>query len=509
MLRIIDSIKKLPYSLPILSGILLVLAQPPVSLQFLAFFALIPLLMDIEGASLRRCFAAGWVTGIVSSTGLLYWIIVAVNKYGGINIYLSFLILTLLILYVALYTGCFALCISFLERRISIPFYLSAPSVWVLFEYLRGFLITGFPWSFLSHSQYNFLPFIQIISITGAYFISFLIVSVNAVIAALWKGKRTSPAYIAVLSALVAVSLAYGFIRTTEKDHEDLRAVIIQGNISQDMKWDEAFKIKTINTYYRKTVDGGRGAHLIVWPETAMPFIFEQEAGVNRHIKALPAITGSDLLFGTIARDEKGRFFNTAYIFGKNEQELGRYSKGHLVPFGEYTPLRAYLPFLERLSVQMGEFFPGQSHAPIRTAEAGIVGILICYEGIFPYITNETVRRGAQVLVNITNDAWYDRTSAPYQHLAFYVFRAIESDRYVLRAANTGISAIIDPRGRIHGATPIFREGIVKGGYALKDTQTFYVRWGDWFVVISLLFLAAVVLRGIVVCKRQRQNSAG
>jgi apolipoprotein N-acyltransferase len=503
MLRVIKSIKKLPYSLPVLSGILLVLAQPPISLSFLAFFALIPLFYSQNSVSLRRSFAAGWVTGIVSSTGLLYWIIVAVNKYGGINIYLSLLILALLIVYVALYTGCFSLTISFLEKRFSVPFYFSAPPVWVLLEYLRGTLITGFPWSYLSHSQHNFLPFIQVISITGAYFISFLIVAVNAVVFTLWKRQKASSVYIAALSILVISSLVYGFNQMGKKDPEGLKATIIQGNVSQDMKWDEAFKLKTVRTYYQKTVEGAGNADLIVWPETAMPFIFDREVNINGYIKALPAITGSNLLFGTISRDRQGRFYNTAYIYGKSGQELGQYSKGHLVPFGEYTPLRVYLPFLEKLSVQMGEFFPGQSHGPIQTG-AGNVGILICYEGIFPYITNETVRKGAQVLVNITNDAWYDRTSAPYQHLAFYVFRAIESDRYVLRAANTGISAIIDPRGRIHGATPIFEERVVKGRYAIKDSQTLYVRYGDYFVLLSALFLAGVVTGGIILRRKQR-----
>ncbi len=492
MLRATEFIKRLPYSLPIISGILLVLIQPPVSLSFLAFFALIPLFSSLKEVSLRRSFTSGWITGLVSFTGLLYWIIVAVNKDGGINIYLSFLILALLIIYVALYTGCFTLAISFLEKRFSVPFYLSAPSLWVLLEYLRGTLITGFPWSYLSHSQHNFLPFIQIISITGAYFISFLIVAVNAAIFTLWKRQKVSSLYVAALSAVIIGSLIYGFTRMGTHDLENLKAVIVQGNISQDMKWDEAFKVKTVRTYYQKTVESGGGANLVVWPETAMPFIFDREININGYIKALPSITGSDLLFGTISRDREGRFYNTAYVFGKNEQELGRYSKGHLVPFGEYTPLRVYLPFLEKLSVQMGEFFPGRNHAPVQTS-AGRLGILICYEGIFPYITNETVRKGAQVLVNITNDAWYDRTSAPYQHLAFYVFRAIEGDRYILRAANTGISAIIDTKGRVHGATPIFEDRVVKGKYALKDNMTFYVRYGDYFVLLSPPLLSGVL----------------
>jgi apolipoprotein N-acyltransferase len=452
-------------------------------------------LYSLDTGNIRRSFLTGLVTGFISSLGLLYWIIVAIHKYGAINIYLSFLILMLLICYLALYTGVFALSVSYCEKRFSLPVYLIAPPIWVILEYIRGCLITGFPWSFLSHSQHNFLPFIQVISITGAYFISFLIVAVNGILYGLWRRKRVSPVYMAIMAFLFVSSIGYGFVKLHGENEEKLRAVIVQGNVTQDVKWDEASKMKTIKTYYQATVGAGQGAHLVVWPETALPLIFNQEPYVRKHIGTLPALTGAHLLFGTVSRDEKGRFHNSAYVLGPDGREEGMYNKGHLVPFGEYTPLRSYLPFLEKLSVQTGEFFPGRTHAPIRTA-VGNLGVLICYEGIFPYITRETVSEGAQVLVNITNDAWYDRTSAPYQHLAFYVFRAIESDRYVLRAANTGISAVIDPQGRIHGKTPLFEPAIVAKGFSLKDTKTLYIRYGDYFIVIMFCLLAALLAFG-------------
>jgi len=240
----------------------------------------------------------------------------------------------------------------------------------------------------------------------------------------------------------------------------------------------------------------------VVWPETAMPFIFNQETGASRFVRTLPPAVNSYILFGSIARDNDGRLHNSAYLLDSKGREAGRYDKGHLVPFGEYTPLRAYLPFLERLSVQIGEFFPGNSHSPIET-QMGKVGVLICYEGIFPHITREMVRNGAGLIVNITNDAWYDRTSAPYQHLAFYVFRAIESDRFVIRAANTGISALINPQGRVQNKTPIFEDAVLGGGFSFKDTKTFYVSYGDWFVFLSLLFLAAIIIVRLMAARRQ------
>ena len=424
--------------------------------------------------------------------GLIYWVIVAVNKYGGINIYLSFLILMLFVIYMAVYTACFTLGAAFFQKRFSVPFYLSAPPIWVLLEYLRGTLLTGFPWSFLAHSQYNFLPFIQVASVTGTYFISFLIVAVNVCLYTLFKKRKISIIYSAVVLMLIVSTITYGIVKLRTKDTGKLNAAIIQGNITQDQKWDESFKVKTINTYYQATLNAGKGVNLVVWPETAMPLIFDSEPYVKKYISALPSLTGADLLFGTISRDREGKFHNSAYVLGPNGREEGRYDKAHLVPFGEYTPLRTWLPFLERLSVQIGEFFPGKGPYPIRT-ERGNIGVLICYEGVFPYITRETVRAGAQVLVNITNDAWYDRTSAPYQHLAFYTFRAIESDRFVLRAANTGISAIIDPEGRIRGKTPIFEPAVVTGGFDLRNTMTPYVRYGDYFVLLCVVFLALLI----------------
>ncbi len=484
------------YSLPLLSGILLIVIQPPVSLFPLAFFALIPLLGSIRKDDLRFSFFSGYVAGVVSYFGLIYWVIIAMNRYGGIDISLSFLILLLFVAYLSLYTGVFALSCAWLEKRFSMPLYFSAPLVWVLLEYGRGFLLSGFPWSFLAHSQYNFLHFIQVVSITGTYFISFLIVAINTILYAFWRKRKISLTYVAVIAVLVVATLDYGFISLSEKNNRALlKTKIVQGNVRQDVKWDEAFKVMTIKKYLQMTLSSGKDADLIIWPETAMPFIFDREIYANKYIKALPEAVNGNLLFGTMSQDPSGRFRNSAYVIGKDGETKGIYSKVHLVPFGEYTPLLSYFPFLEKLTAAGGDFSSGEGHKPIKT-DAGNIGILICYEGVFPSITNETVRKGAQVLVNLTNDAWYDRTSAPFQHFAFYIFRAIETDRYLLRAANTGISAIIDPKGHVEEKTAIFTEEILKGSFAIRDTKTFYVKQGDYFILLVLLALAVAVSAG-------------
>ena len=322
-----------------------------------------PLLGSINKDNLRFSFFSGYVTGVVSYLGLIYWVIIAMNHYGGINIPLSALILLLFVLYLSCYTGLFALSCAWFEKRFSIPIYVSSPLVWVLLEYVRGFLMSGFPWSFLAHSQHNFLSFIQVVSITGTYFISFLIVAVNAIFFSLWRRKKISFIYVSVIAILFAATLIYGFVSLAGKSETPRKKVaIIQGNIRQDVKWDEAFKIMTINKYIQMTRQSGKTADLIVWPETAMPFIFDQEIYANKYVKALPSDVNATILFGTISKDKSDRFRNSAYVIGKTGDTIGVYSKVHLVPFGEYTPLLTYLPFLEKLTASGGDFVPGDGH---------------------------------------------------------------------------------------------------------------------------------------------------
>lgn len=500
-------IRRISYSLynywpSIVSGVLLILIQPPLSVFPLAFLALMPLLASIDKTNLRASFVAGYVTGIVSFSGLIYWVVTAMNHYGGINVILSTVILLLFVLYLSLFTGLFGLICAWLERHFSVSICISSPIVWTLLEYLRGAFHTGFPWSYLAHSQYNFLTLIQVVSITGSYFISFLIVAVNGVLFMIWRRHKYSLIYATVIGVLFLTTITYGYISLQQKEaRTDKKAAIIQGNVRQDVKWDEDFKRSAIRKHAQMTLEKAKNVDLIIWPETAMPFILEQELNAKQYLMWLPRELNADLLFGTISRDDDQGFRNSALLASKNGN-LSRYDKVHLVPFGEYTPLVSYIPFLRKLTAAGGDFTRGAGHTPLKS-EAGLVGVLICYEGVFPAITYETVRQGAQVLVNLTNDAWYDRTSAPYQHFAFYVFRAIETDRYVLRAANTGISAIIDPKGHVTARTAIFTEEVLRGHFAAKDTITFYVRYGDYFIAAAAIALLAVSVAGFWLKRRR------
>jgi len=491
--------------MPILSGLLTILIHPPISLFPLAFISLVPLFLSLRKDRPYQNLLAGMLSGMVGYMGTVYWVVVAMSRYGGLDIVSSILIMIVLVLYMSFYVGVFCYSITYLESRLSIPIYLSAPIIWVVLEYIRGFLLTGFPWVLLAYSQHIFLPFIQVASITGIYFISFMIVAINCIFYSIWSKKRIPLYYIIITAVLFSGSIVYGFIRLNSDSPGIKRhnVTIIQGNISQDIKWDAYFKAKTVKKYYEMTLNNSRGSSLVVWPETAMPFAINTAKQIDELLKSLAVSTNTDILFGTVHMEDGDIFYNSAYVFDKQGKTAGIYNKVHLVPFGEYTPLKDYIPFLSKITAAGGSFSPGKSHRPIPTS-SGDIGVLICYEGIFPNISLDTVRKGAQVLVNITNDAWYDRTSAPYQHLSFYVFRAIETERYIIRAANTGISAIIDHRGRIRAKTPIFEDAVVKGDFSLSNSMTFYARYGEWFMF--LVFICLVFLIGISLIKTLRKR---
>ncbi|MCX7965705.1 MAG: apolipoprotein N-acyltransferase [Syntrophorhabdaceae bacterium] len=485
----------------------MVLSHSPISLFPVSFVSLVPLLVSLRKEDPSHNFKIGLISGITAYLGIIYWVTVAMNRYGGLDIFTSITVMLLLVLYMALYVGIFSWVITFFEMKYSFPIILSAPFVWVILEYIRGFFLSGFPWALLAYSQHNFLPFIQIISITGVYFISFLIVAVNCIFFHIWTKKKVPVIYTLIVAALITTSIIYGVTRlnSDNKGIERKSVAIIQGNIRQDIKWDEAFKAKTVDKYIKMTTEHARGSDIVIWPETSMPFAFNTAKKIQEVLKSLAISINSFLLFGTVHMEDGDKFYNSAYLIDRQGNISGFYNKVHLVPFGEYTPLKKYIPFLEKITAAGGNFTPGKSHTPIKSP-IGNIGVLICYEGIFPEISVDTVRNGAQLIVNLTNDAWYDRTSAPFQHLIFYIFRAIETERYVLRAANTGISAIIDTRGRIYLKTNIFEDDILKGDFYLYKNRTFYVKYGDWFILISFIcfFILLVVFLMVYLIKQKR-----
>ncbi|SPD74922.1 Apolipoprotein N-acyltransferase [uncultured Desulfobacterium sp.] len=514
--------KGIAFSLPgiflaIASGLLLTLSFPPVDLSFIAWFALIPLFKCLEDQAPAQAFRLGFIAGAVHYLTLVYWIVVVLGRYGNLNIVVSTIICLLLCLYMALYVATFSYFIPFLKK--SYFFTLFTGSLWVGLEYIRAMFLTGFPWCLLGYTQYSHLSIIQSSDIFGVYGLSFLIVLVNGlaygVICRLFKRssrqinrgalKWEAP----IITLMIIAALAYGHYRLAgQRRHhvgQPVRAAIIQGNIDQSLKWDPAYQAATVALYQRLTrsVNDFR-PELIVWPETAVPFFFQDGDVLSQEVVSTAKESASALIFGSPAYKQTGDavdYYNRAYLICA-ENDIKYYDKVHLVPFGEYVPLKRLLFFINRLVPAAGDFAQGDEVATLRCDRMAI-GVLICFEAIFPEVARAHARNGANLLVTITNDAWFGKTSAPYQHLAMSVFRAVENRMPMIRAANTGFSAYIGPDGSIISRGDLFTEEVLEASLNISEKPpSFYARFGDVFA----LSLLAVSFAKCLVCLMRRKQ---
>jgi len=505
-----EAMKKKDILLSLLSGILLILSFPNFDLEFLAWFALVPLLHAIDGKTLSRSFRLGFLTGIISFFGILYWIIVAAHTYGNIPLTLSVFILLLLVGYLSLFIGAFTFLARLIQVRSGLQTYLFTPLLWVALEYLRSFLLTGFPWANLGYSQYLNLPFIQMAEITGAYGPSFVILLVNATLFQILhqSPKKAFPIREAILTVLILLAfLIYGYVKMGMVDREmtgnpSLRVGLVQGNIDQSIKWNESFQRETLKIYEKLSFRvAEQKPDLILWPETATPFFFQDAKEYQPFVLDIPKKTNAFLLFGTPSyKIQKGEVnhYNSAYLVSPSGELVGKYEKIHLVPFGEYVPLQDLLSFIGSWGEGIGDFKSGKEIVNFSLPQ-GQFGVLICFEIIFPDLSRRFVKKGANFLVTITNDAWFGKTSAPYQHFSMAIFRAVENRVFVARAANTGITGLIDPKGKILKQGGIFTEEAINGTIRLSNQKTFYTLYGDIFAwicsVLSILLLANSLIR--------------
>ncbi|MDG4474574.1 apolipoprotein N-acyltransferase [Thiovibrio frasassiensis] len=494
--------------LALLSSALLFLASPgPFALPQLAWLALAPLFWALDSQTPRRAALLGLICGLAYYLPLLYWIVIVLATYGQVPLPIAVLALIFLALYMSCYLAAFAFFCAKTEARVPLLFF--APACWVALDLIRARLFTGFPWMDLAYTQYNLTPVIQVADLAGHYGLTFLLVLANVLLATLAKSflrRKMSchPAFIAVAAVLLVMASGYSFWRmqslpTILAQAEQMEVAAIQGNIPQDQKWQPDFQRETIDTYLRlsQEVFSTRKPQLIVWPETALPFYpYEHPLFLRLHSE-LTRPYQTYLLTGAPHREKVSAagpltYANSAFLLSPDGRVAGRYDKQHLVPFGEYIPFRRILSFASPLVETLGAFSPGISNTPL-SCQNSRIGVLICFEGIFPEISRQQAAAGANLLVTITNDAWFGRSSAPWQHLAMGVFRAVETRKTLVRAANTGISAFIDPMGRIEGASPLFSEYARSQPVALLSGQTSYVRWGYLFPW-ACLFLAIIGL---------------
>ncbi len=494
------------------SGVLLTLSFPQYNLFLLAWIAFVPFFAGIEGKSFREAFLLGWTTGTVHFISLLYWVTNSMMQYGNLSVGSSFLLLVLLSLYLGLYVGAFGGALAFFRSRCVDDPGLIAPLIWVLLEYLRTYLLTGFPWGLLGYSQYQCLFLIQISDITGVYGISFLIVLVNTAVYRIvrWTGLRNRPfpfRYVLLTLSVLLVVIFYGSsrkdnVQSENKKSPHLQVHLIQGNIDQEQKWEPAYLQKTLRIYQELTLEAIQGgSDLVVWPETAVPSYFMPELKHGPFFRDLANKIQVPIVFGSLAyepTDTSGnRYYNSAFLASPWSEKFARYDKMHLVPFGEYVPLKPLLPFVEKIVVGIGDFLPGGRYSLFSTPQVHF-GVLICYEIIFSEPSRRYCEMGADFLVNITNDGWFGRTGAPYQHFSMAVFRAVENRTTVIRAANSGVSGIIEPTGRIQATTPLFVRTFLEGVISTNSKPTFYARYGD--LGVAACGLLVLLLRIFSLC---------
>ena len=499
------------------SGILLALSFPSYGHPILAWVALAPLIVSLFGPRpvggskgeeyrsardfrSRRALRLGFVAGLAYFGGTVYWTGTVVTEFGGLSWPVGVIVGALLVAYLALFPALFALCLGWLGARYGRRAILLAPAVWVTTELGRTYFWSGFPWLLLGYSQTTVLPIAQFASVVGVFGMSALVALVSTALAyAVVSRSSGSTAVVGVVAAaLIAVTL-WGHWRLEngglEQNGRQVRVALIQGNIPQDQKWDDAYAGAILNAYLSLTREAAaKGAQLVIWPESSTPFPFLDDKIGGERIRALVRETGIELLLGSDQVDHRTKsYYNAAFLVRKDGTVAGVYQKMHLVPFGEFVPLQQLLFFVGPLVEQVGGFTAGPemvilptSHGPISTA--------ICYEIVFPRLVAESVARGSQLLTTITNDAWYGHSSAPYQHFLQASMRAIEQGRYLARAANTGITGFVDPYGRVLQKTEIFERAILVGDVRLLETQTIYGRIGDLFAyILAALTLAALL----------------
>jgi len=484
------------------TALLFVASFPPLDLGWLALVALVPVLVAADRGG--RPFLLGWLAGWGGFTGVVWWVYYAMAHYGGLPWFLAAPLTAALTAAMACFWGLALWARSRVRRAFPrLPDLVVFPVLWTGAEYLRGSLPQlEFPWALLGHTQHRHLALVQVADLGGVWLVGLVVAAVNAGVAASLaaprgrgRARRLRPLVASL--ALLALAAGYGLWRLAAPEAgARARVAVVQGNVPQGEKWDPAFRERTFADHVRLTREAATpGTALVVWPESATAFVYQREPAYQERIAELARGTGTPLLFGSVAVETAaaGRSHrNRAYLVDAGGRVAGWYDKQQLVPFGEFVPFRRLLFFARPLVQAVGDFTPGPGPTVLRVP-AGPFGTLVCYEVIFPDLVRRFTAAGASFLVNITNDAWYERSAASAQHFANLVFRAVENRRPIARAANTGISGFVDARGRVLLETPLFVQGWYAAELAPESGLTPFVRGGYLLPRACALGLAALL----------------
>jgi apolipoprotein N-acyltransferase len=497
------------------------------------------LILALRGVAPRRALGLGFVAGLAAHSAVLHWIYVVTVTYGYALPIVGVIATILLAAYVAGFTALFAMAAAWLERRgMASPFAIAA--VWAALDHLRSFAFTGFPWATLGYTQHQNLALMPLVAWTGVYGLSFLSALGAAAVSRFLPLHRlasgSAPASsaggprwsawaalgVVVFAHLVGMALSAS---RTALDWPTIRVAVLQGNIDQAVKWSPEWAARTLGIYQELTRRAvAAGAEVVVWPETAVPGSLDFDPEMRAQISALARDTGAFLVVGGVGidrlesatreppRSEALSFFDSAFAFDPAGRSLGRYDKAHLVPFGEYLPFRRILgAFVRAIATGSAGQDVTEGKSPRSLVLTGLetgggepsvtVGVPICYELLFPDLVRRFVGDGADLLFAITNDAWYGHTGAPYQFLVMTAMRSAEGRVWTARAANSGVSALIDERGRVREQTRIFERTFLVGEVPVRPAgvgDSFYVRHGDLFAWLCWGGLLALLVRAWV-----------
>ena len=469
---------------------------PPFGLFPMAWIAPLPLLLMEERPSFKNPFLLWWLWGSLFFFLSLSWLPGTMESYAPVAPWQALLAYGTLSFYLGIYWGLWGWCSHRLLSS-GIPAFLALSLPLAFLEYLRGHLLSGFPWLLTAHSQAPFLPFIQGAALIGVYGLSFLLAWSWGGIWDVIKGKRKRGA----ISLLLPLALIlWGVIRMDNIPHgPPLKVALVQPNIPPRIKWDPTQGKNQMKLLTKMIQKACKKRDLVVLPESAVPYYLFQDIKETRFFLQRVQGCNAYILVGTnhwVMKGKEAFLKNRAYLLSPQGWNTGYYDKIHLVPFGEYVPLARFFPFLYTLAGYREGFLPGKNTKPLPFPSLPL-GVDICYETIFPGLVRSQVRAGAKLLVNITNDGWLGRSLAPYQHLTAALFRSVENGRWMLRCANSGISAIISPKGKIVASLPLFTQGILRGQVEKVAIATPYTLLGDWIPLASgLISCILLVIRG-------------
>jgi apolipoprotein N-acyltransferase len=525
------TIERRSWLLAIVSAVLQVVIFPLPNVYWLCWIAVTPLLVallrarrpdtlqlnagvKLLPATALQGFLLGYGCGILWYAGNCYWVYSTMKQYGGISAPGAAGLLLLFCLYLALYHGLFGLCVTLLAKISERVALVVAPLLWVSVELART-RISGFPWDLLGVTQVDNIPLARIATVAGVYGLSLEIMIVNTAFAAaflLWRDRRRSMLLAAIAAAILLQIARWIPAPEFATDHS---ATLVQENIPvlDSTDWTRQYFEDTLADLTKISLQPQSTPHrsdLIVWPESPAPFytgdpLFRTAlTHVATDAQAWVVAGSIGMQNASISPQQPTEIFNSATLVSPAGQWTSRYDKVHLVPFGEYVPFKNLLSFAGGLTKEVGDFSRGSSREPLRAGDAKL-GVFICYESIFPDEVRQFAKNGAQVFVNISNDGWYGDSGAYAQHLKQARMRAVENERWLLRTTNTGVTAAIDPAGRIAQSVPRKIRTVLQAAYALENGTTFYTRHGDWLAYACAIISLGAILAALIPAKGRLQ----